>query len=135
MTLINEVRLSGRATRDAAQVGKGPYRFAIAHGGGKKRDSDESWPTEFFDVCCWHESAKTVRKGQPLVITGKLHQSTYEREGKNFSRFEIVANEIATPPPFVPKFPIPERPQRERKEAPLRPVTRSDEITDADIPF
>lgn len=136
---MNEVRISGRATRDAVRVGRGQYKFSIAVGGGKKRDSDEHYPTEFFDVTCWHDSAQHIRKGQVVLILGRLRQNTWEKDGQRHSRVEIVANEFPGTEPKEAqsplKYPIPTREPRQMKVAEHRPVTAEDPIDDSDVPF
>lgn len=146
MVFVNKVEISGRAVRDAVRTGKGPFRFSIACGGGKKRDSEERWPVEYFDVVTWHQSADKVHHGDEVLVIGRLKHNTWERDGVKHSRVEIVATELpyqqeSAPidtkpaPPITPKYELPERPAREIKSAPSRPVTPSDPISDEDIPF
>ncbi len=133
---VNEVRLSGRAVRNAARIGNGPYRFSLACGGGKKRGSNEYWPTEYFDCICWSTDAEQIRRGDEVLVSGHLRQSRWEKDGQTRSRIEIQATEITKPEPAItPRYPLPESPPRERKVAEARPVTEQDPITDSDIPF
>ena len=144
MKFANRVEISGRATRDAVRSGRGPFRFSIAVGGGKKRDSEERWPTEYFDVVSWDDNVGEVKRGAEVLVIGRLKQATWEKDWQKHSRVEIVATEISKPgaqpkqtkqPPITPKYPIPEHEPRERKVAEVRPITSQDPITDADIPF
>lgn len=137
--MTNEVRISGRAVKDAVRNGNGPYRFSIACDSGKKS-------TEFFSIVWWSERGTQVKKGAELQIVGRLHQSSWEKNGEKFSRVEVVANDVSGPsiegntpapplPPLTPKFPVPTRGPRDYKVAETRPVTPTDPITDLDIGF
>lgn len=135
MKFTNEVRISGRATKDAIKTGNGPYRFGLAHGGGKKRDSEDRWPTEFFDISSWHDSAADIKKGVEVVVVGRLRQSSWERDGQKHSRVEIVATELTTPLTPASMTPPPEPPKRTQTMSASRPITPQDPITNEDCPF
>jgi single-strand DNA-binding protein len=138
MAFTNKVEISGRAVKDAARMGNGPFRFSIATGGAKKRGSEERWPTEYFDCVCWHDCGAEVKRGAEVLVVGRLRQSAWEKDGAKHSRIEIVATAIIdgrVPAPITPKYETPPLPPHEQKIAEARPVTEADPITDADIPF
>jgi single-strand DNA-binding protein len=138
MACINEVRISGRAVRDAVRVGNGPFRFSLAVG-GRKKDGSGNWPTEYFDCICWSTDAERIHRGDEVLVVGHLRQSRWEKDGQTHSRVEILATQLTSSaeakPPITPRFDIPEHPPREQKVAAVRPVTAQDPITDEDIPF
>lgn len=114
MERVNEVRITGRATKDAQRFGNGPWKFAIAFGGGKKRDSEERWPTEYVDVIWFSDRGAQIRRGSEIEVVGRLKQSRWEKDGQKHSRIEITAKEITGPcfrqeepalPPLTPKYP------------------------------
>ncbi len=120
MAFTNEVHSSGRALKDAERRGNGPVRFCLTQGGGKKKDSDERWPTEFFNVMAWPNTCdvvELVKKGDVVTVTGRLRQSEWtDPKGEKRRSYEIVAATVE-----LAKLP--------------KPITPSLEITDTDIPF
>ncbi len=109
MAFINELRISGRAAGDAARKGNGPVRFALIQGGGKKQDSEERWPTEYFNVAAWPqtcETAATVGKGDFVTITGRLKQYEFKDSNGDMKRgYEIVAKTVEVSKPQKPITP------------------------------
>ena len=95
MKFVNEVRVVGRACGVPEQKGKGPHRFRVAMGGGKKKNG-EQYPTEFFSVTCWDtKEAAKVSKGARLEICGRLHDSTWtDQSGVRHYATDIVADSI-----------------------------------------
>lgn len=157
MTWVNEAKLSGRAVKDAARTGNGPWRFSIATGGGRKKDGSGNWPTEFFDIVCWHASAGEVKRGAEVLVIGRLRQSSWETNGQKHSRVEVVATSITDAnatepvtepkkfrsafagdaPPTMKKYELPTGSAIEhaQKVAPARPITANDPISDDDVPL
>ena len=141
MAFTNKVEISGRAVRDAVRTGNGPFRFSLATGGGKKKDGSGNWPTEFFDVLAWANQipdAERIRKGQEILVVGRLKQSCWEKDGVKHSKVEVVATALVdaanTPKKeFVPAFAIPAHPPREQRVAEARPITPEDPITNEDV--
>lgn len=132
MAFVNEIRISGKAFRDADRKGNGPWKFTVVQGGGKKKDSEERWPTEFFNVTAWPSlcaAAESVKKGKFVAVTGRLKQVEYtDKAGVQQRRYEIVAASVELssrehdPPP-------------NSNTAPPSVNLHGLEITDADIPF
>lgn len=81
---INEVRLSGRAFKDAERKGNGPFRFAIVQGGGKKKDSEERLA---YRILQRHRLAehlprcRTGKKGRDRQRRGKIEAGGMDRQG------------------------------------------------------
>jgi single-strand DNA-binding protein len=106
MKLINEIHLSGYVATEPKQSGRGPHRFRLSHGGGKKKDGSE-WPRQFFSVSVWDTKA-IPEKGQRIELWGKLrHNEFTDKDGNKRESVEIVADAIqvedAQPVPDVPK--------------------------------
>lgn len=67
------------------------------------KDASGNWKdgdTTFIDVACWRrlaEGAASLRKGQRVVIYGKLKGRSYEKkDGTNAYAYEIDADDIGT---------------------------------------
>jgi len=106
---VNEIRLSGKASTDAERRGNGPVRFTIQQGGGRKKDSAERWPVEFFDVMAWlpeGEAALAVKRGDFVAVSGRLRHSEYSgKDGSKRRRYEVVATSIGINKPEPPLTP------------------------------
>jgi single-stranded DNA-binding protein len=93
MKLTNEVHITGFVCTEPQQSGRGPYRFRLSHGGGKKKDGTE-WPTQFFSVIVW-DTAQVPKKGDRVELFGKLHMSEFrDKAGNDRTSIEIVAESI-----------------------------------------
>lgn len=61
---------------------------------GTWQDQDTLW----FTVKAWRQLAdnvvRSVRRGQPVLVTGRLVADTYEKDGQVHTRFEIVATSV-----------------------------------------
>lgn len=92
---MNKVVLTGNLTRDVElrEVGENKVaRFGLAVRGFKK---DE---THFFDVEAWGKTGEFVSnyfsKGSFAILSGRLKQETWEKDGNRNSRVVIVAEEV-----------------------------------------
>ncbi len=61
---------------------------------GAWRDGD----TVYYTVTCWRTMAEnaftSVQKGQPVVVHGRLHVSSYEKDGQTRTAVEIEARAL-----------------------------------------
>ena len=61
---------------------------------GSWRDGD----TVYYTVTCWRTMAEnvseSVQKGHPVVVHGRLHVSSYEKEGQTRTAVEIEARSL-----------------------------------------
>lgn len=81
---MNVVILMGRMTRDPelkyTSSGKAFANFSLA----VQKTRDEA---EFIDCVAWEKTAETIaeyfRKGNKILIQGRLNISTYEKDGEN----------------------------------------------------
>lgn len=92
-TRVPEVRYSN--------AGKPIANLSVAITARKKNASGtwENGDTSFFDVVCFdrlaENVAESVSKGQRIVVSGALKQSSWEKDGQKRTKVEIVAEEIA----------------------------------------
>jgi single-strand DNA-binding protein len=93
--MINCVAVSGRIV-DTPEVkefkdkkGKGRFvsYFRIANSVSKDN-------ANFFEVVCFNSVGKHLNKGQEVVVHGRLEQNRFEKDGKKYSRVQIIASEL-----------------------------------------
>lgn len=94
---INKVFLVGNITRDPEKrmAGETPVlSFGIAVNEYRK----ESQHANFFDVNVFGNQAKNLadllQKGDKVTIEGKLHYSSWEKEGQKRSKVDITADRV-----------------------------------------
>lgn len=101
----NSITIVGNVTRDPelrfTPTGQANARLGVAVNRRWQDKATGEWQeaTSFFDVVCWRELAENVgqslKKGTRVVVTGRLEQRTWEKEGEKRSAVEIVADEVA----------------------------------------
>lgn len=99
---MNITILTGRLTRDpevkTTSNQKTVLSFSLAVDRG-----DKDRTTDFIDCVAWESTAdfigKWFSKGSPLSIIGKVQTRTYEKDGQNIKRTEILVDKAE----FVPK--------------------------------
>lgn len=99
---MNITILTGRLTRDpevkTTNNNKTVLSFSLAVDRG-----DKDRTTDFIDCVAWGSTAdfigKWFSKGSPLSIIGKVQTRTYEKDGQNIKRTEILVDKAE----FVPK--------------------------------
>jgi single-strand DNA-binding protein len=139
---INRCELSGNVTRDgelkATQGGTSVLVFGLAFN-DRKRDEAGNWVDvpNFIDVVIYGRMAESLApyivKGQKLFVAGKLHYSTWTKDGGKRTKLELVAQDIdiaggrrqgaqaTQAPQDAPTYSVPQAP----------PI----ELYDEDIPF
>jgi single-strand DNA-binding protein len=100
----NSITIVGNVTRDPelrfTPSGQANTRIGVAVNRRWQDKTSGEWQeaTSFFDVVCWRELAENVSeslsRGARVVVTGRLEQRTYEREGEKRSVVEIIADEV-----------------------------------------
>lgn len=108
-TDLNHVVLVGRLTRDVGSdersfgyVASGQARanLSIAVNRSKKDSATGNWVEEanFFDVTLWGKQAENLKpyltKGKQIAVDGYLKQDRWQKDGQNFNRVTIVANNV-----------------------------------------
>lgn len=100
--MINTIAIAGRLGRDPSlrttSNGKSVARFAICH--NQRQKDGDAWrdrPT-WIDVVVWEPRAESVaarvHKGDPVVVTGRIEEERWERDGAKHSRIVIVASSV-----------------------------------------
>ena len=63
-----------------------------------KRDEEGNYPTDFFRCTCWNKLAEIVEKhcnkGTKLLISGRLKNNNYEKDGQKVYSNEIVIDSL-----------------------------------------
>lgn len=129
---INQVAVTGNLTRDpelrATQGGTAVLSFGIAVNDRRKNASGE-WEDvpNFFECVTFGNRATALSdiltKGMKVSIAGKLHYSSWVKDGQKHSKVDIIANEI--------DLMQNRRPQQEQQEQP----TTAPQDDYSDIPF
>lgn len=105
MASLNKVILMGNVTRDPelrySPEGRVVVKFSIAITSGYKNSGTKEWikTVDFVPIVVFSKQAeniaKYITKGNPVLVDGKVHQSTWTtEEGKKRSRLEIIANNV-----------------------------------------
>jgi single-strand DNA-binding protein len=98
-----QVTVVGNLTADpetkTTKTGSSVLKVGIAVNRRWKNKQDE-WEEEvsFFDVNAWGELADNVssslHKGSRVIVTGRLEQQSWERDGQKQSKVVLVADDI-----------------------------------------
>lgn len=102
---MNKITLTGRLTEEpkvtysagAEPVARASFNFAVPDM-FMKRDEDGNYPTDFFRCTCWGKLAEIVEKhcnkGTKLLISGRLKNNNYEKDGQKVYSNEIVIDSL-----------------------------------------
>lgn len=128
---INNVSIAGNLTRDpeirVTQGGTAVLSFGIAVNDRRKNASGQ-WEDvpNFFECVTFGNRATALSdiltKGMKVAIAGKLHYSSWEKDGQKHSKVDIIAQEIEL---MQNRKPQQEQPQQQEEPA----------YYDADLPF
>jgi single-strand DNA-binding protein len=82
----------------ASEMAVASFSVAVT---ARRKAADGSWEngdTSFFDVTAFGRLAEnigdSVTKGQRVIVSGTLKQSSWEKDGQKRSKIEIVADEV-----------------------------------------
>lgn len=130
---VNQVAVTGNLTRSpelrSTAGGTAVLSFGIAVNDRRKNASGQ-WEDvpNFFECVTFGNRATALSdiltKGMKVAIAGKLHYSSWEKDGQKHSKVDIIANEI--------ELMQNRRPQQEQQE---QPTTATQDVYDADLPF
>lgn len=102
--MANSVSLDGRLGKDPEKFGSdnGPVKFSICHNKNRKLPTGE-WESEphWFDVVSWgklRDKTITLRKGDLVVVSGRLETSSYEKDGVKRTSVQVVADSVGVVP-------------------------------------
>jgi single-strand DNA-binding protein len=100
--MYNKIILVGRLTKDPenktnGETTIGKFTLATDTGYGDKKK------TEFTDCVAFGKTAELicqyVKKGDPLLVEGRLQTSNWEHEGKKYYKTEAIVEKMT----FLPK--------------------------------
>lgn len=101
---INKVFLSGNCTRDAelrmTQSGMAVVSFGVAVNDRKQNKQTGEWENvpNFVDCVLYGKYGEALQKklvkGAAVVLQGRLHYSSWERDGVKRSKLDVIAEEI-----------------------------------------
>lgn len=139
---INHVSIAGNLTRDpelrATQGGTAVLSFGIAVDDRRKNASGQ-WEDvpNFFECVTFGNRATALSdiltKGMKVSIAGKLHYSSWEKDGQKHSKVDIIAQEIEL---MQNRKPQPQQDyQSGYQQQQYQPTTVPNGVYDEDIPF
>lgn len=140
---INHVVLVGNLTRDvelrSTQSGTAVLSFGIAVNDSRKNASGQWEDVPNFFECSTFGNRTTalsdiLTKGMKVAITGKLHYSSWEKDGQKHSKVDIIAREIEL---MQNRKPQQEQPQQyqPQMQSQYQPTTVPNGIYDEGLPF
>lgn len=105
MPSFNQVNLMGNLTRDPelryTPQGVAVCDLALAvNRKFTKKDGEKVDEVAFVDITCWNKlaeiAAEFLKKGRPLLVSGRLAQDRWEEEGtgKKRSKLRVVAETL-----------------------------------------
>ncbi len=104
---INKVFISGNLTRDCdqrqTQGGTPVLVFGLAVNEYHKNSQTGEWENyaNFVDCVLYGKRAESLgrilTKGMKVTVEGKLHYSSWERDGQKRSKLEVVVDELELP--------------------------------------
>lgn len=134
---VNQVAVTGNLTREpelrATRGGTAVLSFGIAVNDRRKNPSGQ-WEDvpNFFECVTFGNRATALAdilsKGMKVAIAGRLHYSSWEKDGRRHSKVDIIADDVDLMQNRKPQ----QKPHQEQAFAPQPPTM--DMYTD-DIPF
>ena len=101
----NTITIIGNVTRDPElrylNGGSPVASFSIAVNRRWQNKSTQEWEEQvsFFDVCAYgslaENVAESITKGNRVIVSGRLEQRSWEKDGEKKSKVEVVADEVA----------------------------------------
>lgn len=133
---INQVSITGNLTREPelrnTQNGTAVLSFGIAVNDHRKNASGQ-WEKvpNFFECVTFGNRATALgdilTNGMKVAISGKLHYSSWEKDGQKHSKVDIIANEI--------ELMQNRKPQQQPQQCQPQQEQAADCYTSFDLPF
>jgi single-strand DNA-binding protein len=128
----NTITVFGNLTKDPVlkylPTGKAVLNFTVACNYGWRDKESQTWvegEASFFKVECWDALAENIaesfRKGDPLIVVGRMNCRKYEQEGQTKESWEIRADTVG--------------PDMRKRSASLRRVLRNNQATEPQPDF
>lgn len=134
---INQVSITGNLTRSpelrATQGGTAVLSFGIAVNDRRKNSSGQ-WEDvpNFFECVTFGNRATALSdiltKGMKVAVAGKLHYSSWEKDGHKHSKVDIIANDVE----IMQNRRTQQEPQQTQAFAPQPPTM---DMHNEDLPF
>lgn len=147
---INNVSIAGNLTREpelrSTASGTPVLSFGIAVNDRRKNASGQ-WEDvpNFFECVTFGNRATALSdilaKGMKVAVAGKLHYSSWEKDGQKHSKVDIIANEVELMQNRKPQQQQDYQPQQQAQPAPQWNARQAyaeapqPESYDEDIPF
>jgi single-strand DNA-binding protein len=103
--MTSNVTLVGNLTRDPelrytpSGTANASFGLAVNRRWQNKQTNEWEEATSFFQVVAWRELAEnaveSLTRGARVVVTGRLEQREYEKDGQKRSVVEVSADEVA----------------------------------------
>jgi len=101
----NTITIVGNLTKDPIlkylPTGKAVTNLSVACNHGWRDKETQAWvegETSFFKVECWEPMAENIaeslRKGDPVIVVGRMSCRKYEQEGQTRASWEIRAETV-----------------------------------------
>jgi single-stranded DNA-binding protein len=148
MKPVYDVRLVGRATSDSElrHVGaeKRPIcEFRMMVSSGKDKKTNEYMTPFWFDVACWGDRARGIKKGMDVELFGYVKRSEYMKNGEKQTRDTVTVKTDEAGEPQINYEGIPSKTRHLSDEAVAKSVGSNKKlpsleqlgITDEDLPF
>jgi len=99
---LNIVKIKGNLTKDPefkyTTSGKAVCGISIASNRVYSKNGKRTTEVSYFDVEVWDVIAencvKSLKKGNGVIVEGRLKQDRWEKDGKTQSRVKIMANNV-----------------------------------------
>jgi single-strand DNA-binding protein len=99
---LNIVKIKGNLTKDPefkhTASGKAVCGISIASNHGYSKNGKRTTEVSYFDIEAWgviaENCAKYLKKGNGVIIEGRLKQDRWEKDGKTQSRIKISASNV-----------------------------------------
>lgn len=130
---MNDVKLLGHLAKDTEikylPTGTAVALVRLALNRSFKQNDEWKKETCFIDVKVWGrhaENCAALKKGEQLLVNGRLSQDTWEKDGKTCSKIYVTAVKVHTFGPVSKPAAAHEIPEAVRKEY---------EANDEELPF
>lgn len=140
---INQVSITGNLTREpelrSTAGGTAVLSFGIAVNDRRKNAAGQ-WEDvpNFFECVTFGKRATALSdiltKGMKVAIAGKLHYSSWEKDGQKHSKVDIIANEVELMQNRKPQQ-EPQQYQQPQQTQAFAPQPPTMDMYDSDIPF
>lgn len=132
---LNSVTIVGRMTRDpearALPSGSQVANFSVATSRTWKQEGEKKEETEFHNVVAFGKLAEIInqylKKGQLVMIQGRLKTSSWEKDGAKKYKTEIIAEQMQMGPKAAGSSRTPSQGEEDQ--------TPPEDINPDDVPF